>query len=120
MRLLLVEDDPDIQLVAKAALKRSGFVVSTTSNGPSALEQVRLDRPEVILLDWMMPEMDGPEVCRRLKADAATADIPVIFLTARSQQSEIARGLSLGAVGYIVKPFDALTLGTQVRELLTR
>lgn len=120
MRLLLVEDDPDIQLVARAALKRAGFAVSTSSNGASALEQVRDNRPEVILLDWMMPEMDGPEVCRRLKADSATADIPVIFLTARSQQAEIARGLSLGAIGYIVKPFDALTLGTQVRELLAR
>jgi DNA-binding response OmpR family regulator len=118
MKLLLVVVDTDIQLVARAALKRAGFTVATSSNGASALEQVRTDPPGVILLDWMMPEMDGPEVCRRLKADAATADIPVIFLTARSQQSEIARGLSLGAIGYIVKPFDALTLGTQVRELL--
>jgi DNA-binding response OmpR family regulator len=70
------------------------------------------------LLDWMMPDMDGPEVCRRLKSDADTAAIPVIFLTARSQQREIARGLALGAAGYIVKPFDALTLGSQVRDLL--
>jgi CheY-like chemotaxis protein len=120
MTLLLVEDDPDIQLVARAALKRSGFTVTTASNGPAALEQLRTTRPDAILLDWMMPEMDGPEVCRRLKADPATADIPVIFLTARSQQSEIARGLSLGAVGYIVKPFDALALGAQVREMLNR
>ena len=120
MTLLLVEDDPDIQLVARAALKRAGFTVTTASNGPAALEQVRAARPEVILLDWMMPGMDGTEVCRRLKADPATAEIPVIFLTARSQQSEIARGLSLGAVGYIVKPFDALALGAQVREMLAR
>ena len=120
MTLLLVEDDPDIQLVARAALKRAGFAVTTAANGPAALDQVRAARPDAILLDWMMPGMDGPEVCRRLKGDASTADIPVIFLTARSQQSEIARGLSLGAVGYIVKPFDALALGTQVRELLTR
>jgi two-component system, OmpR family, alkaline phosphatase synthesis response regulator PhoP len=118
VKLLLVEDDPDIQLVARAALKRAGFLVTTASSGSAALEQVRQDRPEVILLDWMMPEMDGTEVCRHLKADPATADIPVIFLTARSQQAEIARGLSLGAVGYIVKPFDALTLGTQVRDML--
>lgn len=120
MKLLLVEDDPDIQLVARAALKRSGFSVSIASNGAAALEHVRKDRPEVILLDWMMPEMDGTEVCRHLKTDPATADIPVIFLTARSQQAEIARGLSLGAVGYIVKPFDALALGTQVRDMLSR
>ena len=119
MKLLLVEDDPDIQLVARAALKRAGFAVTAVSNGPAALEQVRAEPPDVVLLDWMMPEMDGPEVCRHLKGDPVTAGIPVIFLTARSQQAEIARGLSLGAVGYIVKPFDALTLGTQVRDMLT-
>ena len=120
MKVLLVEDDPDIQLVARASLKRAGFAVTVTANGPAALEQVRAERPDVILLDWMMPEMDGPEVCRRLKSDPTTSDIPVIFLTARSQQSEIARGLALGAAGYIVKPFDALALGAQVREMLTR
>ena len=118
MTLLLVEDDPDIQLVARMALKRAGFTVSVASNGQAALEQVNANRPDAVLLDWMMPEMDGPEVCRRLKADPATADIPVIFLTARSQQAEIARGLALGAAGYVVKPFDALTLGTQIREML--
>jgi DNA-binding response OmpR family regulator len=118
MKLLLVEDDPDIQLVARAALKRAGFAVTVLPNGVAALDKVRSDRPDVILLDWMMPDMDGPEVCERLKSDPVTADIPVIFLTARSQQAEIARGLSLGAVGYVVKPFDALTLGAQVREML--
>jgi DNA-binding response OmpR family regulator len=120
MKLLLVEDDPDIQVVARAALKRAGFTVAVASNGRAALQQAQADRPEVVLLDWMMPEMDGPEVCRRLKADPSTADIPVIFLTARSQQAEIARGMALGASGYIVKPFDALALGHQVREMLTR
>lgn len=120
MKLLLVEDDPDIQLVARAALERAGFAVAAAANGPTALDQVRAERPDVILLDWMMPDMDGTEVCRRLKADPMTADIPVIFLTARSQQAEIARGLSLGAAGYIVKPFDVLALGTQVRDMLPR
>jgi DNA-binding response OmpR family regulator len=118
VNLLLVEDDPDIQLVARAALTRAGFTVTAVSNGPAALDAVRTAPPDVVLLDWMMPEMDGTEVCRRLKADPSSAAIPVIFLTARSQQAEIARGLSLGAAGYIVKPFDALTLGTQVREML--
>jgi len=118
MKLLLVEDDPDIQLVARAALKRAGFTVTSLPNGVAALERLRTDRPDVILLDWMMPDMDGPELCERLKSDPATSDIPVIFLTARSQQAEIARGLELGAVGYLVKPFDALTLGSQVREML--
>jgi DNA-binding response OmpR family regulator len=120
MKLLLVDDDPAIRLIAKVALKRAGFAVTLANDGGEALEMVRTDRPEVILLDWMMPDMDGPEVCRRLKADSACADIPVIFLTARSQQAEITAGLALGATGYIVKPFDALTLGIEVRALLAQ
>jgi CheY-like chemotaxis protein len=82
------------------------------------LQRVLEERPDAILLDWMMPDMDGFETCRRLKADPATAAIPVIFLTARVQESEVARAMALGAAGCIGKPFDALTLGAQVRELL--
>jgi DNA-binding response OmpR family regulator len=118
MRLLLVEDDPAIQIIARAALRRGGFDVTVVDNGDAALDAVRQAPPEVVLLDWMMPGMDGAEVCRRLKADAATATIPVVFLTARSQESEIAAGLALGARGYIVKPFDALAIGQQLRKLL--
>jgi two-component system, OmpR family, alkaline phosphatase synthesis response regulator PhoP len=120
MKLLLIEDDPDIQLVARAALKRAGFEVHVAGNGAAALEAAHADPPSVILLDWMMPDMEGPDVCQRLKADPATRHIPVIFMTARSQQSEVERGLSVGAAGYIVKPFDALQLGQQVRALLQR
>ena len=118
MNVILAEDEPDIQLVARLALKRAGFVVQVVSNGAEVLAAAARARPDAILLDWMMPEIDGPETCRRLKADPATADVPVIFLTAKSQESEIQRGLALGAVGYITKPFDALALGAQVRELL--
>lgn len=118
VKLLLVEDDPDIQLVARAALTRAGFRVSVAENGSAALDAIRLDPPGVVLLDWMMPDMEGPDVCRRIKGDPSTAHIPVIFLTARSEHSEIARGLALGAAGYIVKPFDALQLGQQVRAFL--
>lgn len=117
-RLLLVEDEADIRLVARLALKRAGFEVATATNGEEAVAAAAERRPDVILLDWMMPGMDGPAACSRLKADPGTRDIPVIFLTAKSQQSEIARGLALGALGYIVKPFDALTLGERVRQLL--
>jgi CheY-like chemotaxis protein len=117
-RLLLAEDEADIQLVARLALKRAGFEVTTASTGVEALARVDEHAPEVILLDWMMPGMDGPGVCACLKADPATRDIPVIFVTAKSQESEIRRGLALGAVGYITKPFDVLTIGDRVRELL--
>ena len=118
MKLLLVDDDPDIQLVARAALKRAGFEVQVADSGAAALDVIARDRPDAILLDWMMPDMDGPEVCRRLKQDPATSTIPVVFLTARSQHAEIERGLALGAAGYIVKPFDALALGDDIRRLI--
>ena len=118
MTVLLVEDDPDIQLITRLALRKSGFTVSVVHNGRQALDAVRAAVPDVVLLDWMMPELDGLETCRLLKADPATAGIPVIFLTAKSQEQEIARGLALGATGYITKPFDALSLGAQIRSLL--
>ena len=118
MTVVLAEDDLDIQLVARLALKRAGFVVQVVGNGLEALAAVRQDAPDVILLDWMMPELDGPETCRRLKSNPATAAIPVIFLTAKSQEAEIHRGLSLGAAGYVTKPFDALTLGQHVKDIV--
>jgi CheY-like chemotaxis protein len=116
--LLMAEDDPDIQLVARMALKKAGFRVAVVNNGRELLDRVKDERPDVILLDWMMPEMNGPDTCTALKADPATADIPVIFMTAKSQGFERDRGLASGALGYIIKPFDALTLGDRIRELL--
>lgn len=117
-RVLLADDEPDIQLIARLALKRAGFEVTAVANGAEVLARVAEVQPQAILLDWMMPEMDGFETCARLKADPLTRDIPVIFVTAKAQESEIDRGLKLGAVGYITKPFDALTLGSQVRTFL--
>ena len=118
LHVVLAEDDPDIRLVARIALKKAGFRVTVVNNGRELLDQVARERPDVVLLDWMMPEMDGPEACARLRADPATADLPIVFMTARSQGFEIERGLSLGARGYIIKPFDALTLGQQLLQLL--
>ncbi len=118
LHVAVAEDDSDIQLVVHLALKKAGFTVSVVDNGEALLDLVAARRPDAILLDWMMPGMDGPTACDRLKADPTTAAIPIIFMTARSQESEIARGLALGAIGYIVKPFDALALGQQVRDLL--
>lgn len=119
-RVLLAEDDPDIQLVARLALRKAGFEVTAVGDGATALARAGADRPDLILLDWMMPVMDGSETCRRLKADPATAGIPVIFLTGKSQERDVADGLSLGACGYLTKPFDALTLGAKVRELFDK
>jgi two-component system, OmpR family, alkaline phosphatase synthesis response regulator PhoP len=118
MKLLLAEDEPDVQLIARLSLKRAGFQVVTVNNGVEVLERVGAEQPDAILLDWMMPDMDGFETCKRLKADPATKAIPVIFLTAKVQESEVVKALALGAVGCIGKPFDALTLGDQIRSIL--
>jgi two-component system, OmpR family, alkaline phosphatase synthesis response regulator PhoP len=118
LSVILAEDDPDIQLVARVALRRAGFDVRVVSNGADAIAAARERLPDVMLLDWMMSGMDGPTACGKLKADPATAHVPVIFLTARSQESEVAQGLALGAAGYITKPFDALALGDRVKALL--
>jgi CheY-like chemotaxis protein len=91
VKLLLVDDDPDIRLVARMALKRAGFTVSEATNGIEALAALHIDRPDVILLDWMMPAMDGPEVCRLITADPAASGIPVIFMTARSSSRKSRR-----------------------------
>lgn len=116
--LLMAEDDPDVQLVARLALTRAGFRVEVVNNGRELLDRIQQERPDVIVLDWMMPELDGPDTCAAIKGDPATADIPVIFMTAKSQGSERTRVLSSGAAGYILKPFDALTLGDRIREIL--
>lgn len=118
LHVVLAEDDPDIRLVARLALKKAGYRVTAVTNGRELLEKVAEERPDVVLLDWMMPEMDGAEACVRLRSNPATADLPIIFITAKSQGFEVERGLALGARGYIIKPFDALTLGEQLRHLL--
>ncbi|BDG61358.1 response regulator [Caldinitratiruptor microaerophilus] len=118
-RILLVEDDPDIQKMASLALRHTaGAEVFVACDGASALRQAREKAPDVVLLDVMLPDMDGYEVCRRLKADPATRAIPVIFLSARAQQKEIEQGLGLGAAGYLVKPFDPMTLASEIERLV--
>ncbi|HZW13784.1 MAG TPA: response regulator [Noviherbaspirillum sp.] len=104
--ILIVDDAPD-NIMLLSALLKSRYRLKIATNGVKALELARTaPRPELILLDVMMPEMDGLETCRRLKANAETADIPVIFLTARIQPEDEARGLQLGAADYITKPIS--------------
>ncbi|MDQ3171970.1 MAG: response regulator, partial [Acidobacteriota bacterium] len=83
--ILMAEDDPDIQLVARLALKKAGYRVIAVSNGVELLARVEQERPDIVLLDWMMPEMDGPATCARLRENPATAGIPIVFMTAKSQ-----------------------------------
>jgi CheY-like chemotaxis protein len=118
-KVMVVEDDPDIQTVVRLSLKMRGVAdVLVVENGEECLAQVTGYKPEVILMDVMMPRLDGYETCRRLKENSATRDIPVIFLTAKAQQYEIGRGLQMGATGYLTKPFDPMTLHSQIIELL--
>ena len=118
-KVLLVEDDPDIQKVARMSLKMRGVKeVLVADNGEECLALLRNVRPDVILLDVMMPKLDGYETCNRLKQNPETKSIPVIFLTAKEQQFEVKRGIEAGAVGYLIKPFDPMTLHDQIVALL--
>jgi two-component system OmpR family response regulator len=118
-RVMLVEDDADIQTVVRLSLKMRGVTdVLVVENGEDCLARLRDFRPEVILLDVMMPKLDGYETCRRLKDNPATKGIPVIFLTAKTQHYEIEKGMGLGAAGYLTKPFDPMKLYEQIVELL--
>ncbi|MFS2136597.1 response regulator [Duganella sp. Dugasp56] len=116
---VLVVDDiaTNIKVIA-GMLAEDGYGVKVAISGKKALEITPVHRPDLILLDIMMPEMDGFEVCRRLKADPATADIPVIFLTAKDQTGDIVGGLELGAVDYVTKPVDPAILKARLRTHL--
>jgi CheY-like chemotaxis protein len=118
-RVLLVDDEPDIRRVGALALRATaGWSVTEVSTGVDALAQATECCPDVILLDVMMPGMDGPETLCALRRLPELADKPIIFLTAKVQPSEVQRYLSLGAAGVISKPFDPMTFANQVRDLV--
>tara|TARA_R110002020_G_scaffold17746_2_gene61878 strand:+ start:1004 stop:1369 length:366 start_codon:yes stop_codon:yes gene_type:complete len=119
MRLLYVDDEPDIRTVAVMSLQlQPDFEVRECHGGALALEMARDWQPDVVLLDVMMPQMDGPMTRMALSRDPATCNIPVIFVTARTQPSELARLLELGVTGVIAKPFDPMSLAKQVTTLM--
>ncbi|HEY3368062.1 MAG TPA: response regulator [Symbiobacteriaceae bacterium] len=119
LRILLIEDDPDIQKMVRLSLMyQGGHQVSVASGGEEGLSKATAENPDLILLDVMMPEMDGYETCKRLKSQPGTRHIPVVFLSARAQQTEIQKGRELGAVGYLVKPFDPMTLSSQLDAII--
>jgi CheY-like chemotaxis protein len=118
-KVLLVDDEEDLRRIGQLGLSVVGKMqVVQADNGLDALEKARTERPDVILLDVLMPGIDGPTTCERLKADEATRDIPVIFLTANTQPHEIDHYLAIGALGVLKKPFDPMTLAAEVRRIL--
>ena len=117
-RVLVVEDDADIQKVVRMSLKLRGVgEIVVVESGTECIERLARFTPDVILLDVMMPHVDGYETCRRIKQDPATREIPVVFLTARVQKADRERGMKLGALGYLTKPFDPMTLHDQILAL---
>jgi len=118
MRVLIIDDDADLRLIIRASLRHRGFEVAEAASGGEGIQSARAVRPDVILLDVMMPEMDGPATLRALQADPATVEIPVVFLTAKAMRAEIDRLRALGAAGVLIKPFDPLSLGSELEEVL--
>ena len=119
MKLLCADDEPDLRTILELALSIDpGLDVEIVSSGAELLQRASQAHYDAFLLDGMMPGIDGYEACRRLKDDPATAAIPVVFLTAKTQQEEVRRAMALGATACLTKPFDPLTLATELRAVL--
>jgi two-component system phosphate regulon response regulator PhoB len=119
-RVLIVDDDPDIQGLVSYNLKAAGFRVSTAGTGSAALETVREHPPDLIILDIMLPDLDGLEICRTLRKRANTRRIPIIMLTARTEESDRVVGFELGADDYVMKPFSPRELVLRVKSIFRR
>ncbi|RJR35385.1 MAG: response regulator [Deltaproteobacteria bacterium] len=119
-RILVVEDDDDILQLLQYNLAKDGYRVTGVESGEEALKAVKLSVPDLILLDLMLPGLDGLEVCRMLKRDDRTRDIPIIMLTAKGEEADIVTGLELGADDYITKPFSPRVVLARVRTVLRR
>jgi len=119
VKVLIVDDEPDIRRIAKLGLSRvGGMEVVEAANGAEALVRAKEDKPDAVLLDVMMPGLDGPSTLARLREDPATSGIPVVFLTAKAIAAELERLKVLGAAGVLTKPFDPMTLARDLRALL--
>ena len=119
-KVLVVDDEAPIRLLCRVNLEAERMEVLEAADGESGLETARAERPDVVLLDVMMPGMDGWQVAERLVEDQTTSHIPIVFLTARAELRDRARGLELGGVDYITKPFNPVELASVVESLLER
>ncbi|MDQ1444457.1 MAG: hypothetical protein QOI20_921 [Acidimicrobiaceae bacterium] len=118
--VLVVDDDPVIQKLLQVNFEMEGYTVLTAGDGLEGVERARADNPDIIICDIMMPRMDGLEVTKTLKGDPATASIPILLLSAKAQQADVAAGQATGADDYVTKPFDPLDLLQRVASLLER
>jgi DNA-binding response OmpR family regulator len=119
-RVLVIDDEAPIRLLCRVNLEAEGMTVLEAADGESGLDAARGERPDVVLLDVMMPGRNGWEVAEELLADDRTSEIPIVFLTARAEVRDRARGIDLGGVDYVTKPFNPVELAPLVRDLLRR
>ena len=119
-KVLVIDDEAPIRLLCRVNLEAEKMDVIEAADGPSGLEEARAEHPDVILLDVMMPGLDGWKVAEHLLEDKETSEIPIIFLTARAEFRDRAKGLDIGGIDYVTKPFNPLDLAPLVRDLLTR
>jgi DNA-binding response OmpR family regulator len=120
VKILIAEDERDIRELILFTLKFAGFDVTAARDGRDAVEKAQQDKYDLILMDVRMPRMTGYQACDRLKEIESTKDIPVVFLSAKGQESEVSHGLQVGAEDYILKPFAPDQLTKQIREILTK
>ena len=119
-RVLVIDDEAPIRLLCRVNLEAEGMEVLEAADGPSGLEKARAETPDVVLLDVMMPGLDGWQVAEELLDDPSTEGIPIVFLTARAELRDRARGIDLGGVDYVTKPFNPVELAPLVRDLRER
>lgn len=119
-KVLIADDEPNILISLEYLMKREGFEVHLARDGQQALDMLRSEHPRLLLLDVMMPAKSGFEVCQELRADATLKDTLVLMLTAKGRDTDVARGLAMGADAYVTKPFSTKELVHKVRELLER
>lgn len=119
-RILIADDEPNIVISLEFLLKREGYDVSVAQNGAEALLRIRAERPDMAILDVMMPQRNGFEVCQELRQDPQFADLRIMMLTAKGRDAEVSKGLALGADVYMTKPFSTRELIAKVKALMER
>jgi two-component system phosphate regulon response regulator PhoB len=119
-RVLIVDDEPDLLELVRFQLEEAGFEVETAPDGRIGLEAIRRRRPSLVVLDWMLPDLPGTEVCRQLRADPALRDLPVLLLTAKAEEIDRVVGFEIGADDYVTKPFSPRELILRVQAILRR